>query len=148
MNESQSAAAARRLVDWSRAAPLNYGLIKCCRACLTEGWLCARPPVSVIYSPEMHFHLHEARSLRSQTKPLQLAAYLELYQQLCRAQDAHKRARTVRTSPLSLLLHRRTQIDGKLTGNQTPLFVKFHFSSHELIKEAAIDSEPLKERAI
>lgn len=44
--------------------------------------------------------------------------------------------------------HTHTPIDRQLTGNQTPLFVKFHFSSHELIKEAAIDSAALKERAI
>lgn len=41
-----------------------------------------------------------------------------------------------------------TPINTQLTGNQMPLFVKFHFSSHELIKEAAIDSAALKERAI
>lgn len=44
--------------------------------------------------------------------------------------------------------HTHAPIDRQLTGNQTPLFVKFHFSSHELIKEAAIDSAALKERAI
>lgn len=44
--------------------------------------------------------------------------------------------------------HTDTPIDTQLTGNQMPLFVKFHFSSHELIKEAAIDSAALKERAI
>lgn len=50
---------------------------------------------------------------------------------------------------LSLMCaHTDTPIDTQLTGNQMPLFVKFHFSSHELIKEAAIDSAALKERAI
>lgn len=49
---------------------------------------------------------------------------------------------------LSPRVHMRTPIDVRLAGNQKPLFVKFHFSSHELIKEAAIDSAALKERAI
>lgn len=44
--------------------------------------------------------------------------------------------------------HTHIPIDRQLTGNQTPLFVKFYFSSHELIKEATIDSAALKERAI